>query len=71
MHCAGVGDPNPLVAAAGLATLQKAGIEVCLMDGPENQACYDINAEFMERMRAEALAQHGGSTSGGGSCCNK
>jgi pyrimidine deaminase RibD-like protein len=52
----GVGDPNPQVAAAGIATLEKAGIEVCLMDGEERQACYDINKEFMERMIAEAAA---------------
>jgi pyrimidine deaminase RibD-like protein len=50
----GVGDPNPLVAAAGIATLEKAGIEVCLVDGAEQQACYEINQEFMERMVAEA-----------------
>lgn len=52
----GVGDPNPLVASAGIATLRKAGIEVALMDGPERDACYDVNADFMERMRAEAAA---------------
>jgi diaminohydroxyphosphoribosylaminopyrimidine deaminase/5-amino-6-(5-phosphoribosylamino)uracil reductase len=50
----GVGDPNPLVAAAGIATLEKAGIEVCLMDGAEQQACYEMNREFMARMAAEA-----------------
>jgi hypothetical protein len=26
------------------------------MDGPEQAAAYDLNPEFMERMRAEALA---------------
>lgn len=49
-------DPNPLVASAGIATLQKAGIQVSIMDGAENRACFDINAEFMERMAAEAAA---------------
>jgi diaminohydroxyphosphoribosylaminopyrimidine deaminase/5-amino-6-(5-phosphoribosylamino)uracil reductase len=52
----GVVDPNPLVASAGIATLQKAGIQVSIMDGAENRACFDINAEFMERMAAEAAA---------------
>ncbi len=51
----GVGDPNPLVAAAGIKTLTDAGISVALMDGPENEACYEVNREFMERMKAEAL----------------
>lgn len=51
----GAGDPNPLVAAQGIATLQQAGIEVVLMDGEEQAACYDINQEFMERMKAQAL----------------
>jgi len=52
----GVGDPNPLVASEGFATLRKAGIQVVLMDGAERQAAYDINAAFMERMAAEAHA---------------
>lgn len=52
----GVGDPNPLVASAGIATLETAGIEVSIMDGPERDACYAINEEFMERMKAQALA---------------
>lgn len=82
----GVGDPNPLVASQGLATLRQAGIEVSvlrwgsgyaaavacgftsqsgwraaaqvvMMDGPERQAAYDLNAEFMTRMEQEALAR--------------
>jgi diaminohydroxyphosphoribosylaminopyrimidine deaminase/5-amino-6-(5-phosphoribosylamino)uracil reductase len=52
----GVVDPNPLVAAAGMATLEAASIEVVLMDGEERQACYDINEEFMMRMK-ESSAQ--------------
>jgi diaminohydroxyphosphoribosylaminopyrimidine deaminase/5-amino-6-(5-phosphoribosylamino)uracil reductase len=52
----GVVDPNPLVASAGIATLQQVGIEVSIMDGAENRTCFDINAEFMERMAAEAAA---------------
>jgi len=56
----GVGDPNPLVAAAGIKTLTDAGIAVALMDGAESQACYDINQEFMARMKAAALAGSGG-----------
>jgi len=50
----GAGDPNPLVAAAGIATLQAAGIEVALMDGAENQRAKDINVDFLARMEAEA-----------------
>jgi hypothetical protein len=50
----GAGDPNPLVAAAGIATLQSAGIEVALMDGAENQRAKDINTEFLARMEEEA-----------------
>lgn len=59
----GVGDPNPLVAAAGIKTLQDAGIRVALMDGAERSACYDVNAEFMERM-ASAAAQEAAAASG-------
>lgn len=52
----GVGDPNPLVASEGIATLETAGIEVCIMDGPERDACFDINKDFMARMVAEAAS---------------
>eukprot|EP00878_Enallax_costatus_P009259 GHUV01009677.1.p1 GENE.GHUV01009677.1~~GHUV01009677.1.p1 ORF type:complete len:202 (+),score=52.14 GHUV01009677.1:150-755(+) len=52
----GVGDPNPLVAAAGIATLEKAGISVSLVGGQEEQECYNINEEFMKRMRQQAAA---------------
>ena len=113
------GDPNPLVASEGIATLEKAGIEVgcrdeqlgkslsllqhlepcdgqtiiccilsdnsccissictklpckapvrlcgvllllsqvSIMDGPESDACYEINAEFMARMKAESASK--------------
>lgn len=50
----GVVDPNPLVASEGVATLEKAGIVVSLMDGIEQTLCYEVNAEFMDRMRKEA-----------------
>lgn len=50
----GVGDPNPLVASAGIATLQKAGIQVALMDGEEQKRCFDLNRDFMERMQQQA-----------------
>ncbi|WIA18043.1 hypothetical protein OEZ85_009525 [Tetradesmus obliquus] len=52
----GCGDPNPLVAAAGIATLQAAGIQVALVGGAEQQQCYDTNQEFMERMKQQAAA---------------
>lgn len=55
----GVGDPNPLVAAAGIATLQAAGIEVALVGGEEQQACYDLNEEFMARMQQQQAAAGG------------
>ena len=50
----GVGDPNPLVNNAGVETLLKAGIEVAFIGGQVEQECYDINAEFMERMKGSA-----------------
>ncbi|GLC39736.1 hypothetical protein PLESTB_001957100 [Pleodorina starrii] len=50
----GVGDPNPLVASEGMATLERAGIQVVIMDGLEREACYDLNKDFMERMKAAA-----------------
>lgn len=50
----GIVDPNPLVASEGVATLEKAGIQVDIMDGDEQQKCYEINAEFMKRMKADA-----------------
>ncbi|PNH05106.1 Riboflavin biosynthesis protein RibD [Tetrabaena socialis] len=53
----GVGDPNPLVASEGIATLRRAGIEVVVMDGPEREACFQLNKEFMARMQAEATAK--------------
>lgn len=46
----GVIDPNPEVAGQGVVRLQNAGVVVdgpCLMD-----QCYDMNADFMERMKA-------------------
>lgn len=46
----GVRDPNPLVNNAGVDTLTKAGIDVAYIGGEEEQECYEINAEFMERM---------------------
>ncbi|GAB4817819.1 hypothetical protein N2152v2_004865 [Parachlorella kessleri] len=44
----GVGDPNPLVGGNGIKTCQAAGIEVAV--GCEEEACYEINREFMQRM---------------------
>lgn len=48
----GVGDPNPLVNGGGVTTLTSVGIEVDV--GCEEQACYDINAEFMRRIAVQA-----------------
>eukprot|EP00877_Chromochloris_zofingiensis_P008457 jgi/Chrzof1/3865/Cz13g11190.t1 len=53
----GVGDPNPLVASAGIATLQSAGIVVAVIDGDESEQCYSINEEFMQRMQASSRPQ--------------
>ena len=46
----GVRDPNPLVNNAGVDTLTRAGIDVAYIQGNEEQQCYDINRDFMERM---------------------
>lgn len=46
-------DPNPLVGGSGIKTLEAAGIEVDMIGGEEEQAAYDLNAEFMERMKAQ------------------
>lgn len=51
----GVADPNPLVGGQGVATLRGAGIPVAV--GCEEAACFDINAEFMARMQAQAAAE--------------
>ena len=51
----GAGDPNPLVGGAGIQTLKQAGIEVDMIGGKEEQAAYDLNKEFMERMRAAGV----------------
>jgi copper oxidase (laccase) domain-containing protein len=44
------------VAAAGIATLQSAGIQVALVGSAEEQQCYDVNQEFMERMKQQAAS---------------
>jgi diaminohydroxyphosphoribosylaminopyrimidine deaminase / 5-amino-6-(5-phosphoribosylamino)uracil reductase len=50
----GVGDPNPLVGGTGIDRLQDAGIVV---DGPcLEHDCYEINSDFMERMKAAAVS---------------
>ena len=46
----GVRDPNPLVNNAGVDTLTQAGIHVAYIGGEEEQECFDINSDFMERM---------------------
>ena len=43
-----------LVACFGFCQPHASPPQVVLMDGPERQACYDINKDFMERMLAEA-----------------
>ena len=49
----GVGDPNPLVGGAGIATCERAGIEVAKIGGEEEGECYALNEDFMERMKAQ------------------
>ncbi|GMH43058.1 hypothetical protein BSKO_10980 [Bryopsis sp. KO-2023] len=48
----GVIDPNPLVGGFGVKTLEAAGIEVHV--GCMEQECYDINHDFMERMKNQS-----------------
>lgn len=48
----GAGDPNPLVGGAGIQTLEKADIQVEMVGGEEEQIAYDLNKEFMDRMKA-------------------
>ncbi len=48
-----MGDPNPLVGGAGIQTLKRAGVAVELVGGEEERAAYDLNAEFMERMKGQ------------------
>ena len=50
----GVGDPNPLVGGSGVTTLTQAGITVEYVGGKEEEDCYAINADFMERMLAQS-----------------
>lgn len=45
----GVVDPNPLVGGQGVETLEKAGIHVDV--GCLERECWDINAEFMQRIK--------------------
>ena len=46
----GVRDPNPLVDGGGIQRLRDAGVEVVV--GCEEEACFEMNREFMERMAA-------------------
>ena len=48
-------DPNPLVGGGGVVTLRKAGIAVAV--GCEEQACMELNPEFMQRMRDAASTE--------------
>ncbi len=44
----GMVDPNPLVAGGGIATLERAGIEVVV--GVETAACEELNEGFVQRI---------------------
>ena len=52
----GSGDPNPLVGGGGITLLERAGVEVAVMDGEEGADAAGLNPEFMARMREEAAA---------------
>lgn len=45
-----VGDPNPLVAGAGLARLRAAGIEIAMGDDEVAKAARELNIGFFSRM---------------------
>ncbi|KAK9810270.1 hypothetical protein WJX72_007704 [[Myrmecia] bisecta] len=53
----GVADPNPLVGGTGVTTLEKAGIKVVNVGGDVEAQCYEVNRDFMERMKAQAQSQ--------------
>jgi len=48
-------DPDPRVSGGGIQTLVNAGIEVAV--GCEEEACREINADFIERQLALRDAQ--------------
>lgn len=48
----GVGDPNPLVNGTGAKTLADAGIACEFVEGDEQQACYEINKDFLDSIGA-------------------
>ncbi|KAK3239894.1 hypothetical protein CYMTET_50214 [Cymbomonas tetramitiformis] len=56
----GMVDPDPRVSGGGLDTLRKAGIEVVQVGGHEEQACKDLNVEFIERVLAAKAAEEQG-----------
>ncbi|QDZ19343.1 riboflavin biosynthesis protein RibD [Chloropicon primus] len=47
----GMEDPNPLVSGTGIQTLKDNGIEVVV--GVEEEACRELNVDFIERMMQE------------------
>jgi diaminohydroxyphosphoribosylaminopyrimidine deaminase / 5-amino-6-(5-phosphoribosylamino)uracil reductase len=55
----GMVDPNPLVAGGGIATLERAGIEVVV--GVETAACEELNEGFCQRIvhhRAQGILKY-------------
>lgn len=62
----GCTDPNPLVGGQGIATLRQAGIAVAV--GCEEAACFELNAEFMARMQAQAAAEAAAAAAACSSC---
>ena len=53
----GMVDPNPLVAGSGIKTLEDSGIEVVV--GVEEEACRDLNVDFLKMIAEQEKEKQG------------